>query len=168
MSDAGVSTLRQFLVERYDDLRSRLTRRLGSEDAANDVLHDIYLRLHRADATLSVRSPTAYLVRMALNLITDQRRSDSRRGSRVDIDTVLNLVDETPGPDRIIEGQAGFLALRRALAALTPRQRQILVASKLDRMSRTEIARRLGISRRLVHDELKRALDMCQRHVEKI
>jgi RNA polymerase sigma-70 factor (ECF subfamily) len=168
MTDAGLAHLRQFLVERYDDLRSRLTHRLGSADDASDALNETYLRLDRAEAVVSVRAPTAYLIRMAINIVADRRRVEKRRGSRLDIETVLDLVDETPGPDRILEAQSDFLALRGAVQELTPRQREILFATKLDHVSRTDIARRLGVSRRLVHAELKRALEICQRHVEKM
>src|SRR5262249_24372350 len=150
----------QLLVERYDDLRGRLARRLGSEEDASDTLHDMYLRIDRAEVVASIRSPTAYLVRMAINIVTDRQRRDRRQGGRVDIETVLDLLDDTPGPDRVLEGREDLAALERAMQALTPRKRAILVASRLDHVSRTEIARRLGISRRLVHAELKRALDV--------
>lgn len=167
MAEGSLAMLRQLLVERYDDLRGRLVRRLASEDDANDTLHEIYLRLDRTEAVVDVRSPTAYLVRMAINIVTDRKRSEGRQGERIDIDTVLDLMDETPGQERILEGREAFQALQRAMQALTPRQRAILIASKLDHVPRTEIARRLKISRRLVHDELKKALEICQRHVEK-
>jgi RNA polymerase sigma-70 factor (ECF subfamily) len=168
MTETSLAVLRQLLVERYDDLRRRLTRRLGSEDDARDTLHDMYLRLGGVgEAAANVRSPTAYLIRIAVNLIGDRRRIEGRQGTRVDIDTVLDLVDETPDQARALEGRSAFQALQRALADLTPRQRAILIASKLDHVPRTAIARELGISRRLVHTELKRALEICQSHVEK-
>jgi RNA polymerase sigma-70 factor (ECF subfamily) len=165
LTDVSLALLRQVLVERYADLRSHLARRLGSEDDASETLHEIYLRMHQAETTATIRNPVAYLMRMALNLVTDQRRGEIRRGGRVDIDTVLDLVDDTPGADRVLEGQAEFAALGLAMEELTQRQRTILLASKLDHVSRTELARRLKISRRLVHAELKRALEICQRHV---
>lgn len=167
MTEASLGLLRRVLVERYEELRSRLARRLGSEEDARETINEMYLRLSRADAAASVRSPTAYLMRMAINMVTDRQRSEQRRG-RTDIDTVLSLVDDMPGPDRVLEGRAELAALERAMDELTPRQRAILIATKLDRVSRTEIARRLKISRRLVHAELKRALEICLRHVEKI
>lgn len=165
MTDAGSAALRQFLVERYDDLRSRLVRRLGSEDEACDTLHEVYMRLHRTQSMGTVQSPMAYLVRMAINIITDRRRSEKRH-NRVDIETVLELMDSAPGQDRILEGKAAFAVLLDAMQELTPRQRRILVAAKLDQVPRTEIARQLNISRRLVHDELSKALAICQRYVE--
>jgi RNA polymerase sigma-70 factor (ECF subfamily) len=166
VTDVSLALLRQVLVERYADLRSHLAYRLGSEDDASETLHEVYLRVNQAETTTTIHNPFAYLMRMALNLVIDRRRSEARQGGRVDIDAVLDLVDDTPGADRILEGRSEFAALGRAMDELTPRQRVILLASKVDRISRTELARRLKISRRLVHTELKRALEICQRHVE--
>jgi RNA polymerase sigma factor (sigma-70 family) len=166
VTNASLTLLRQVLVERYADLRSHLAYRLGSEDDASETLHEVYLRVNLAQTTANIHNPFAYLMRMALNLVIDRRRSEVRQGGRVDIDAVLDLVDETPGADRVLEGRAEFAALERAMDELTPRQRVILLATKLDRISRTELARRLKISRRLVHSELKRALQVCQQHVE--
>jgi RNA polymerase sigma-70 factor (ECF subfamily) len=122
MTDAGLAVLREFLIEQYDDLRSRLTRRMGSEDEASDALHEMYLRLDRSEAVANVCTPTAYLVRMAINIVTDRKRVEKRLGGRIDIETVLDMIDETPGPDRILEGQSDFLALRRAIQELTLRR----------------------------------------------
>src|SRR6202043_931497 len=48
MSDsAHAAALRQGLVGQYDELKSTLTRRLGSEDLAGEVLQETYLRLER-------------------------------------------------------------------------------------------------------------------------
>ena len=38
------TTLRKLFLERYGQFRRHLQRRLGSEDLANDALHETYLR----------------------------------------------------------------------------------------------------------------------------
>ena len=40
MKDAGQSVMGQLFLSSYEDFRVRLRRRLGSEDLANDVLHE--------------------------------------------------------------------------------------------------------------------------------
>ena len=49
MNEVNLAALRQLLVERYDDLRQRLARRLGSMEFATEVLHETYLRLGRGE-----------------------------------------------------------------------------------------------------------------------
>ena len=41
-SQPSHTTLREFLTERYDELKLQLTRRLGSPDWAEEALHDTY------------------------------------------------------------------------------------------------------------------------------
>jgi RNA polymerase sigma factor (sigma-70 family) len=159
--------LRSLLVERYDELRRRLTRRLGSADVARETLHELYLRMDGRDSAGTLRDPTSYLLTSAMNLARDRWRTENRRAQRIDVDVLDDLVDETPTPDRIVEGRSVFEALRRAIDQLTPRQREILIAVRFERITPSEIAQRLNISSRLVRIELQRALVYCQQSLTK-
>nr|WP_249123124.1 MULTISPECIES: sigma-70 family RNA polymerase sigma factor [unclassified Bradyrhizobium] len=159
--------MRQLLVERYDLLRRRLTRRLGSADAAQETLHELYLRMERTDNVGVLQNPTSYLLTSAVNLARDRWRTEDRRASRVDVDALYELIDEKPGPDRVVEGQMTFAVLRRALDLLPPRQRDILLAVRFEGLTQDAIAMRLGISVRLVRLELQRALEFCHDYLTK-
>jgi RNA polymerase sigma-70 factor (ECF subfamily) len=162
------SALRQLLVDRYDDFRQRLTRRLGSADAAHETLHELYLRLDRPGAVGALQNPNAYILTSAVNLARDRWRTEHRRAQRVDVDALYDLIDENPGPDRIVEGRLAFEALRRALDQLTPRQREIMIAVRFEQLTQPQIAKRLNISPRLVRIELQRALEHCEASLAKI
>jgi RNA polymerase sigma factor (sigma-70 family) len=161
MTEATLAMLRRLLVDRYDDFRRRLSRRLASPDLASDALQDAWLRLARAEAVEAVRSPSDYLFGIALNAARDRLRAEARHLSAIEIDTLLNLADDAPGPVRITEARADLRALEAALAELPPRRRDILLAARLDGLPRQEIARRLGISLRLVEKELHLAQAYC-------
>ena len=167
MTDKNLAMLRGFLVARYDDLKTRLTHRLGSAELAGEALQDTYLRLERADAVGSVSSPGAYLFRMAFNTAMDQKRAERRRLSRTEIHTLLDIGDNAPGPLRIVEGRFEIQALERALAELPPRRRAILLAVRLEGLPQRQIAERLGISLRLVEKELRRAQEYCAERLGK-
>jgi RNA polymerase sigma factor (sigma-70 family) len=160
--DTSWSALRQLLVERYDDFRHRLTRRLGSSDAAHETLHELYLRMDRPDSAGALQNPTSYIVTSAVNLARDRWRTEHRRAQHIDVDALYDLIDEAPGPDRIIEGRLAFEALSISLDQLTPRQRDIIIAVRFEQLTQSEIANRLGISPRLVRIELRRALEHCE------
>jgi RNA polymerase sigma factor (sigma-70 family) len=161
------SALRQLLVERYDDFRQRLTRRLGSADAAHETLHELYLRMDRSDTAGALQNPNSYILTSAVNLARDRWRTEHRRAQRADVDALYDLIDESPGPDRIAEGRLTFEALRRALDQLTPRQREIMIAVRFEHMTQPQIAKRLNISPRLVRIELQRALEQCEANLAK-
>lgn len=159
-SEANV-TLSQFLVSRYADLRSRLARRLGSSEWAEDALHDTYLKLAGADAAGTVRNPAAYLFRSALHAALDRRRAENRRLGDADVDALMHIADETPGPARIVEGRNDVERLALVIEKLPPRRREILLAARLDGLSRREIAERFGISVSMVEQELRAAQEYC-------
>ena len=155
------SALRQLLVDRYDHFRQRLTRRLGSADAAQETLHELYLHMDRPDSAGALRNPAAYILTSAVNLARDRWRTEQRRAQRADIEALQELIDENPGPERFVESRLAVEALKRALEQLSPRQRAIMIAVRFEHLTQPEVARRLNISERLVRLELQRALEHC-------
>lgn len=161
MTETSLTALRQLFLERYDELKSRLTQRLGSADSAGDVLQDAWVRLARKDAIGSVHNPGSYLLRIVLNVAEDRRRAERRYLTAVEVESLLHLADETPDPARTVEARSDLRALSAVLAELPVRRRVILLAARLDNMPRQEIANRLGISLRLVSKELQLAHEYC-------
>jgi RNA polymerase sigma factor (sigma-70 family) len=160
-------TLRQLLAEKYDDLRSRLTRRLGSEELASEVLHETWLRLDQGIDAKSIRSPGAYLFRSALNIAIDRGRAERRRVQPSKIEAMLYIADDAPGPAQQAEARLELEQLERALEELTPRRRTILLAARLEGLPLWQIAERLDISQRLVEIELKHALEHCAQRLNR-
>uniref|UniRef100_Q07N97 RNA polymerase, sigma-24 subunit, ECF subfamily n=1 Tax=Rhodopseudomonas palustris (strain BisA53) TaxID=316055 RepID=Q07N97_RHOP5 len=161
MTDASLLALRQLLLLRYETLKARLTRRLGSAELAGDALQETWLRLQSGDGIASVRSHDAYLFRIAVNVARDSRRAEKRRLTTAEVETLLNVADAEPDPARVAEARSDLAALRMAMAELPPRQRAILLAARLEEMPRREIAKRYRISLRLVQRELQEAQDYC-------
>jgi len=166
MGPTSWAALRDLLSERYDELKARLTRRLGSEELARESLNETWLRLHRPNDAGMVDSPTGYVMRMAVNAATDHRRAESRRARRADVSAALEVADPAPGPAREAEARQELDMLREAIASLPPRTRDILIAARLEGRPQQEIAERYGISPRMVRIELRRALDHCEAHLE--
>lgn len=154
-------TLRELLTERYTELKLRLTRRLGSRDWAEEALHDTYLRLNGTEAIGQINNPGAYLLRAAFNNALNRQRAENRRLSAVDIETLLHIADDAPGAQRIVEGRSDFSLLKAAMAALPARRRSILLAARLEGLTRQQIADRFGISVSMVEKELKKAQEHC-------
>jgi RNA polymerase sigma-70 factor (ECF subfamily) len=113
------------------------------------------------EAIGEIRNPAAYLFRAAFNSALNRQRAENRRLSAVDIETLLHIADDAPGAQRIVEGRSDLALLKSAMAALPARQRSILLASRLDGLTRQEIADRFGISVSMVEKELKKAQERC-------
>lgn len=131
----------QDLREIYDSNAPRIFRyvyhRLGNQDLAEDLTSEVFVRfLH---ARVSPDNVTAFLYRMAHNLIVDHLRRHR---------PVLQLDDRIPAergdPLRLAEIEMERTRIRRALARLTPEQEQVIVLKFLEGLSNEEIAQILG------------------------
>src|SRR5262249_28369956 len=161
MSEANVRTLRDLLLADYSGIDRQLTRRLGSADLASDVLQETYLRLEAMNELGPVRSPKAYLFRIALNIANDRRRSESRRLTANEIDGFLDIPDDRPSPAREIQDRSEVSLLKRAIAELPERRRKVLTLSRIEGLPHREIAARLGVTVRTVETDLKQAIEHC-------
>jgi RNA polymerase sigma-70 factor (ECF subfamily) len=167
MAETNQAALRLLLASSYEEFKKRLSRRLGSDDFANEVLHETYLRVARMDNIGVVQDPRAYLFRIALNLAADRRQADSRRLNRSEIEALRHIADGALDPARITEGRREIEALERALNDMPARRRAIFIASRIEEIPHQEIAARFGISTRMIEKELKRALEYCGERLER-
>jgi RNA polymerase sigma factor (sigma-70 family) len=161
MSDTNRAALLTLLVASYDDLRSRLARRAGSTELADEALQDTFLRLSNATGVGPVRDLKAYLFRVALSVISNRRVAERRRRTVSEAESLFEMIDDKPGPDRVIEARSEIGALKRVIQELPARRREIFMATFVDELPPREIAARLGISVRTVQVELKQALVHC-------
>ena len=164
---SNIMILRALLLADYIDLDRRLTRRLGSADLASDVLHETYLRLEGIKEIGPVRSPKAYLFRIALNIANDRRRAESRRLTADEVDCLLDIPDDRPDAARVIEDRSEVNLLGRAIAELPERRRQVLILSRIEGLPNREIAERLGVTVRTVETDLKQAIEHCAERLKR-
>jgi RNA polymerase sigma factor (sigma-70 family) len=167
MESTSLPLLRLFM-ERRQELRRRLKHRLGSEEAANDALQETYLRIKRMGKDSEVSSnPAGYLFRMAINVAADQRQADGRYLTGSEVEELLNIGADTLDPARIVHARLEVEALEQAMLELTSRQREILIAARIDDVSQEDIAHRFDISVRMVGKELKKALEHCGKRLDR-
>jgi RNA polymerase sigma-70 factor (ECF subfamily) len=159
--------LRELLVRDYAKLKSRLVRRLGSSDAATEVLHEVYVRLGVAEATAAVRNPDAYLYRVALNVAADARDADRRWVDKAEIEALRHRDDHELDPEEIFHARQEWKTLLAALDQLPPRRRAVFLAARLEELPHREIAKRFDVSIDTVDRELKRAFEFLQQHFGK-
>jgi len=167
MSDTTITTLRDLVVADYGGLDRRLARRLGSADLAADVLQETYLRLAETDQVGPVRSPKAYLFRIAVNIAGDRRRAENRRLTAYEVDNLLDIPDDQPDAERVIEGRSEIDLLKRAIAELPERRRRVLLWSRVEGLPNREIAKRIGVTVRTVETDLKQAIEHCAQRLRR-
>ena len=184
----GDQEARQQLLERFrDNLRrmvaSRLDRRLTSRVDPSDVVQETLADASRKmDAYLKDRAIPflGWLRQLAGERIIDthrrhilaQRRSITREnhGGTLPNDSadavVHRLMASDTSPSNRLSRQEQRERVRKALSALSPRDREVLVMRYLEQAGTVEIGEALGISEGAVKARLLRALIHVRGHLE--
>jgi len=153
-----------FVAEATDSLLRTAYLVTGDTGAAEDLVQESLLRIARRwSRVVSMESPLAYARKTLVNLALD----DSKRRSRHRAELASpNLLDRPLSLPRESEISSGVFAtaddrveLIRALGALTPRQRAVLVLRFFDDLTESEAASTLGCSVGTVKSTTSRALD---------
>ncbi|WP_406236372.1 RNA polymerase sigma factor [Isoptericola jiangsuensis] len=166
MNEQARPALMELLTQSYGELRRRLTRALGSDDLADDALHDTWLQLRRKEGTVTdVLNPRAFLMRMAVNSAISSLRSRNRAVPRAEIDALLDVADPTPGPEQVAGGRADLEALTHFIGTMPQRRQDILLLVRLEGLSQRDVATRLGVSLSTVEQELKKANLYCAKRM---
>ncbi|MEM7529503.1 MAG: sigma-70 family RNA polymerase sigma factor [Pseudomonadota bacterium] len=141
-------------------LRRRLLWRTGSVEAAEDLLHDLWLRLKACSAT-DVAAPRAYMLRAADNLALDERRRRARYLLPAEADALTQLADESPTAEECIIARDELRVVIAAIADLPERRREIFLAARFSNECYASIAARYGVTTRTIENEVRRTLDHC-------
>jgi len=134
----------------------RLARRLvGTPDEARDLVQDAFLRAVRAPASVpaGTTAEEAWLVRVLVNLCRDRWR---RAATRKRFEVASHAESRGLGSPDL---EAVFVAqttIWRALQALTPRRRAVLVLHELEGASVADVSQLLGVSAVTVRWHLSR------------
>jgi len=176
---ARVTTVKVLLLEAYlsrrADLKRFLAIRLGSEEEAEDVVQELFLKIERSTGIdANVRSPAAYLFTMALNLSRSYRRerlrARRRDGQWVETNNVMagpDAIADAPSADSVYDAKQRIEQVAAALEKLSPQCRNVFRLHKFEGLSHAEVAARLGISRSTVEKHMTTALKALLRMVDR-
>lgn len=153
------------LLSRYwAPLVTFVTRLTGAREAAEDVVQETFYRLwERRRQWREAGSVRGLLFRLARNIAISRHRH-LRAEERV----VAALAGASPDryEDAGVIGDAELReALERAIAALSPRRREVFLLRVVHGMSYKEIASILGTSTQTIANQLSHALAQLREHL---
>jgi RNA polymerase sigma-70 factor (ECF subfamily) len=162
--DGPASRLASLYRSHCEALLRFLSRKVGRHEAT-DLMHEAFIRVARSEQERTVfHNERAFLFQIAANLAVDHNRAQMRQSrllTPVEIDDLLAVADEGPGPDRQAQGRLDLQRLGAALRELPPRRAEAFRLSRIEGLSHASIAARLGVSLRTVEAEVRMALDHC-------
>ena len=135
-------------------------RMLGAEEDARDAVQELYVKLCReGDRALRSANPQGYCVRMMQNVCADLRRA-------------ADVAEVRGGPaveaaDAPVEGREEAAMVRKALATLPSKLREVVVLRDLEQMEMSEIEAMTGMSQVNIRVSLSRGRRMLKEKIAK-
>lgn len=165
----GESAATEMLYDLYADRLYRyFLARVGDVDAAADLTTELFVRMlkHVRRFKINQRRPaasfSAWLYRIAANLVTDHRRR-AGRFSTVDFSEELQLAANEAGPHKYVEQRELLARLGQALEGLSEDQRLVILGKFGEGMTNAEVAAFLGKTEGAVKSLQHRALQALGR-----
>ncbi|MEL6767744.1 MAG: sigma-70 family RNA polymerase sigma factor [Pseudomonadota bacterium] len=175
---AGDRAAMAALMDRHArGLRGVAARYLGSEEEAEEIVQDAFLRAwrHAARYDPAKAAVSTWLYRITVNLCVDRRRRSAFR-QFVGLEAAGGeemLADPSPGAEAQLAARSQLAAARGALLRLPARQRMAILLSAVGELSTQEVAAVLETSqgsveqllvraRRRLREELNRAKDVTR------
>ncbi len=146
------------LFERHHAALYRFCLRLtGNRAESEDLVQDVFMKmLKHKDSFKHDQAFTPWMYRIAHNVAVDHLRRSSRAAQpEEDLDT---RPSELPGSEERVAEHEQVSLVRRALLALPPDRREVLLMSRYEMKSYEEVAEALGVSVGTVKTRVHRAV----------
>lgn len=152
------------LFQRYHrPLYGFLFHMTGHRESSEDMVQTIFYRLLKSRHTFTGDGEfKTWMYHVARNVLSDHFSRSRRSGVHVDI---ADLEEKLSGDTRLmerVEKRLAVQALQKAMAALSPESREILVLSRFQELKGTEIASILDISVGAVKVRIHRAISQLK------
>jgi RNA polymerase sigma-70 factor (ECF subfamily) len=145
------------LVLRHQKMVFNLARyMLGDAHAAEDLAQEAFLHAYRALPGYRAQGKFPAWLRTIVTRLCLNHRRDTRREIPW-ADLTGHAAEVTDGPERRVAEWERCAAVRRAIAALPPDYRDVIVLRYLEELTYEEIARHLGVPVSTIETRLHRA-----------
>ena len=154
--DSALDALEQVYRRHYRRVRWVVRARGVPESALDDVVHDVFLSIHRRWSDRDRDVPLAkWVTGVARSVAFSARRAAVRRADRGE--QAWTPIDSTPRPDEALERNEAWFALQAFLESLPADQREAFVHAELLGASVPEIAELLDSSVNTIKSRLLQA-----------
>lgn len=145
-------------AEHNQALINFLLTRVDSEAEARDCAQEAYVRMLQLDQRGAISFLSGYLFRTAANIAIDRARSRAVQRRIADGLGAERAQEQGAAPEQILEACQELELIDRFVEELPAKCRQAFYLDRLHGMSPPDIAARLGVSVRMVHLYLVKAL----------
>jgi RNA polymerase sigma factor (sigma-70 family) len=155
-------------VHRWEDLMRRFERplrgyfasRIRNPSDIDDLVQEVFVQLLRRSSGGPIEHVQQYLFQVASSVLCDQGRymKSRRLDAHETYEEDLHAVPTEISLERIVIGEETLRRMNAALLELPERTRDIFFLRAIQQRKHEEVAALLGISTRIVHKHMARAL----------
>jgi RNA polymerase sigma factor (sigma-70 family) len=157
--------LEAWLQQLRPALMAFLRRKLHDPADIHDALQETSLRVWRYAAKSEVRAPVSVCFRIAEHVAVDFARANKRAPYTEQSDAIEQTVATEPGPERSASAAQTLELVKEVIGRLPPGCRHVFLLSRSNGLSNLEIAKRCGVSIKLVEKQISRALRELREHL---
>ena len=141
----------------YDKLLRYCYHKTKSEDLAEDIVQETFLKFWQSHSYEDTGKELAYLYTIARNLCTDTYRNQERN---------LEYPEDLPCPDSDPEQALNRIAVDTALEQLPEQLREMVVMRYVSELSAAEIGKIMNLSRFAVNRRVKEGLKLLKEQLK--
>ena len=155
-----------WMAEYGPGLRRYFSRRANAVDI-DDLVQDVFLRLHSARQTTAIDNVERYLFTVARHVLISRHRKEAARGWSLH-DTYEDGPEAADdlSPERIVAARQEYARVIQLILGLPPRARAAFQFHRFENMTYRAIAGRMGISKESVKELMQRAIDRVSADLE--
>lgn len=159
MGSRPQTTLADTLALRYRTPLISYFRRRGVDHAqCEDLAHEVFARVSKR-STDGIANPEAYVFSSASSVYVDHiRRRKTHYADSHDNVEGLDFECEVPNAERVLEGKQAIQRLSVIMEELPQKTREILLLSRLEGLTNTQLATRFELSVSSIEKHLARGL----------
>jgi RNA polymerase sigma factor (sigma-70 family) len=150
------------LIEHRPTLVTLAASFVGCGSRAEDVVHDVFVKLVAFPNQDAIRQPVAYVTRMVRNAAMDACDRQTLESARhADAEDGLDVASSDPGPEAALATRDALRHAFDALAQLPERTRAAFEFVRLREETLQDTARALNVSQTLIHFMVRDAVKHC-------
>jgi RNA polymerase sigma-70 factor (ECF subfamily) len=167
VADDGASAADALARQYREPLKRFFERRLRDRTEAEDLAHEVLLKLARQNPFAHQPRP-AYIFLTARSVLLDKVRRSRVRERVYGLEENHDSAMEVPSAERVYSAQERVARVEKLLEALTPRVREVFTMHRVEGLAYSEIAQALGITMSTVEKHMSSALRLLMQHADEI